>query len=79
LRRVRAAVGEMTLLVPGVGTQAGDVAAVIAAGVNGRNSGLIVNASRSVLYASRTADFAEAARTEATRLRDQINELRGRL
>ncbi len=53
LRRVRAVVGDMTVLVPGVGSQGGDVAAAVNAGLNSQRSGLIVNASRSVLYASK--------------------------
>ena len=78
LRRVREVVAEMALLVPGIGSQGGDVAAVIEAGLNSRRSGLVINASRSVLYASNGNDFADAARREAMRMRDQINEMRGR-
>jgi orotidine-5'-phosphate decarboxylase len=76
LRRIRAAVGDMTLLVPGVGAQGGDVEAVIDAGLNCAGDGLIINASRSVLYASRGADFAQAARDAAVQLREQINAAR---
>lgn len=76
LRRVRDIVGDMTLLVPGVGSQGGDVATVVSAGLNSRRSGLIVNASRSVLYASNGDDFADAARAAAQTLRDEINRLR---
>jgi orotidine-5'-phosphate decarboxylase len=78
LRRVRDLVGDMTLLVPGVGSQGGDVAAAVNAGLNSRQSGLIVNASRSVLYASNGTDFADAARTSAATLRNDINRLRRR-
>jgi orotidine-5'-phosphate decarboxylase len=76
LRRIRAVVGDMTLLVPGVGAQGGDVPALVAAGINRRGAGLVINASRSVLYASRANDFAEAARTAAIALRDEINRER---
>lgn len=76
LGRVRSIIGDMTVLVPGVGSQGGDVAAAVKAGLNSRRSGLIVNASRSVLYASKGPDFAEAARSTARALRDQINQLR---
>jgi orotidine-5'-phosphate decarboxylase len=76
LRRIRAVVGEMTLLVPGVGTQGGEVEAVVEAGLNGAGDGLIINASRSVLYASRGADFAQASRDAAVQLREQINAAR---
>jgi len=76
LRRVRHAVGDMSVLVPGVGSQGGDVEAVVAAGINEARSGLVINASRSVLYASKGADFADAARRIAAELREQINRLR---
>ncbi len=79
LRRVREVVGSMSLLVPGVGSQGGDVAAVVEAGTNRQRAGLVINASRSVTYASTGIDFAEAARAEATRLRDEINRYRNRV
>jgi len=69
LRRIRAAVGEMTLLVPGVGAQGGDAAETIRAGKNSVGRGLIVNSSRGILWA---ADPGEAARI----LRDEINVAR---
>jgi orotidine-5'-phosphate decarboxylase len=78
LRRIRSVVGDMTLLVPGIGAQGGEVKAVVAAGLNGSGSGMVINASRSILYASRSNDFAEAARTAAVALRDQINRERPR-
>ena len=76
LRRVREVVGDMTLLIPGVGSQGGDVAAVMAAGLNSSGSGLVINASRSVLYASNAGDFSGAAHAAAAALRDEINRLR---
>lgn len=66
LRKARELMGEMTFLVPGVGSQGGDVRAVIQAGKNGTGRGLIVNASRSIIFSSSPRD---AART----LRDEIN------
>jgi orotidine-5'-phosphate decarboxylase len=59
---VRAVVGDMPLLVPGVGAQGGDVADAVAAGRDSRGAGLMISASRSVLYASNGEDFAHAAR-----------------
>jgi len=73
---VRALVGEMPILVPGVGAQGGDVAAVIRNGKNAHGAGLIISSSRAILYASGGADFADAARTEARKLRDDINRFR---
>ena len=49
------------------------------AGLDSKGAGLFVSASRGVTYASRGADFAEAARREALRLRDEINVVRAQL
>lgn len=76
LAAVRSLVGEMPLLIPGIGAQGGDIAAVMAAGADARGHGLIINASRSILYAGNGGDFAEAAAAEASRLRDEINQHR---
>ncbi|MGB6604352.1 MAG: orotidine-5'-phosphate decarboxylase, partial [Steroidobacteraceae bacterium] len=65
LGEVRAIVGDMPLLVPGVGAQGGDVAEAVRHGQDARGTGLIVSASRSVLYAAGGADFASAARAAA--------------
>ena len=73
LAQVRALVGPMPLLVPGVGAQGGDVAAAVRNGQTTAGTGLIVNSSRGILYASRGEDFAVAARTAAETLRAQIN------
>jgi orotidine-5'-phosphate decarboxylase len=59
---VRKAVGDMPLLVPGVGAQGGDMKATVAVGRDSKGTGLVINASRSVLYASSGDDFARAAR-----------------
>jgi orotidine-5'-phosphate decarboxylase len=72
LRQVRGIVGDLPLLVPGVGAQGGDVEATVAAGRDGTGFGMVINSSRAVLYASSGADFAEAARAEAIRTRDAI-------
>jgi len=69
LARIRALVGAMPLLVPGVGTQGGDVARTVRAGLDSAGRGLIINASRAVIFDS---DPAAAARA----LRDAINEHR---
>ncbi len=75
LRRIRETVGTMPLLVPGVGAQGGDLAAVVAAGVDADGQGLIINASRSVLYAGTGPDYAQGARRAALELRDAIRGL----
>jgi orotidine-5'-phosphate decarboxylase len=56
---------DMPFLVPGVGAQGGDPVAIMAAGRTETGTGLIVNSSRAVLYASSDDDFAAAARRVA--------------
>ena len=76
LASVRALVGDMPFLVPGVGAQGGDVAAVVANGRTASGDGLLVNSSRAILYAGTGPDFADAARAAARDLRDEINGCR---
>lgn len=59
------------LLVPGVGAQGGSLADVCQYGMN-KDCGLIVNASRSIIYASNGRDFADAARAEALKLQQEM-------
>ncbi len=73
---VRRIVGDMTLLVPGIGTQGGDVERIVKAGVNSKGAGMIINASRSVIFADSGTDFPQKARNEALKLRDRINVFR---
>ena len=65
LREVRAIAGDMPILIAGVGVQDGDLEKTIRLGKNSKGSGLIVNVSRSIIFASRGKDLAEAARTKA--------------
>lgn len=76
LARIRAIVGDMPILVPGVGAQGGDVAAVLANGATAAGTGLVISTSRAVLYAGSGSDYAEAARAAALKLRDEINQYR---
>ncbi len=76
LREVRAIVGDMPLLVPGVGAQGGDVEAVVANAKTADGSGLVISSSRAILYASHGDDFADAAAAAARALRDAINRYR---
>ncbi len=73
MQRVRAVVGDMPFLVPGVGAQGGDVKALVTAGKTADGTGLIISSSRAVLYASSDKDFAQAARSVALAARDEIN------
>ena len=76
LQQVRALVGDMPLLIPGVGAQGGDVAAVVTHGRSADGTGLLVSSSRAILYASSEDDYAEAAANAARALRDEINRHR---
>jgi len=76
LAEVREIVGEMPLLVPGVGAQGGDVAQAVQNGQTASGAGLIVSSSRGILYASSDENFASAARDATLKLRDQINASR---
>jgi orotidine-5'-phosphate decarboxylase len=76
LARVRALVGEMPLLVPGIGAQGGDIAATVSAGQTSDGVGLMLNSSRAILYAGENGDFAAAARQAALDTRAAINACR---
>ena len=76
LRKVREIVGDMPILVLGIGAQGGDVEKTVTAGLDSKKAGLIINSSRGIIFASKGADFAEAARRETEKLRDMINQYR---
>ncbi|MFZ5637458.1 MAG: orotidine-5'-phosphate decarboxylase [Pseudomonadota bacterium] len=76
LREVRAIVGDVPFLVPGVGAQGGDVEAVVRNARTRDGTGLIVSSSRAILYASNGDDYADAAAKAARALRDEINRHR---
>ncbi len=80
LAEVRRLVGDMPLLVPGIGAQGGDVAATVSAGRTAAGTGLMINSSRAILYAATDKkageDFAAAARQVALETRDAINRYR---
>ncbi len=61
-------------LVPGVGTQGGELKSVAKEGMN-RHCGLLVNVSRQIIYASSEKNFAEAARHEAQKMQQEMSDL----
>ena len=70
LEIIRNTIGEdIPILVPGIGAQGGDIAAVCKAGLNKSGTGLIINSSRSII-------FSENPATAAKKLRDEINRYR---
>lgn len=76
LGRVRRVIGDLPLLVPGVGAQGGDVESVLKMGLDADGCGLCISSSRSIIYAGNGSDFAAQAALAAKNLRDQINEAR---
>ena len=74
LGEVRAIVGDMPILVAGIGAQNGDLEKTIQKGLDSKKRGLIMNASRSIIFASRGPDFAEAARKKAEELHGAIRK-----
>jgi orotidine-5'-phosphate decarboxylase len=73
---VRMIVGQMPLLIPGIGAQGGDVEATVKAGRTLDGTGMIINSSRAILYASSGEDFAAAAAAVAKSTRDAVNAYR---
>ena len=78
LAEVRAIVGDLPLLVPGIGAQGGDIQATVTAGRTANGTGMMINSSRAILYAKPEAgeDFAQAARRVAADTCDTINRFR---
>ncbi|QQR79142.1 MAG: orotidine-5'-phosphate decarboxylase [Candidatus Moraniibacteriota bacterium] len=77
LAEVRQIVGDvMPILIPGIGAQGGDLEATVKAGRDSRGQGMIINASRSIIFASSGPEFAEAARRETQKLNGLINQYR---
>ena len=74
LERVRAIVPDSFLLIPGVGSQNGSLEEVALHGLNNQ-CGLLVNASRSIIYADNTEAFASGAAAEAEKLRHQMADI----
>jgi orotidine-5'-phosphate decarboxylase len=81
LAQVRKIVGDMPLLVPGIGAQGGDIEATVNAGKTANGTGMMINSSRAILYAKADEkageDFARAARRVAIETRDAVNRFRG--
>jgi orotidine-5'-phosphate decarboxylase len=80
VRVAREALGnQVPILVPGVGAQGGQLSTTVREGVDARGRALLVSASRSILFASAGSDWKAAARREASRLQQQVNQLRSGL
>ncbi|WP_031530456.1 orotidine-5'-phosphate decarboxylase [Dyadobacter crusticola] len=69
--KIRTIVPDHFLLVPGVGAQGGNLEEVSKFGMN-KNCGLLVNASRSIIYAGSDKDFAQKAKQEAQSIQQEM-------
>lgn len=76
IAKVREVVGDMPLLVPGIGAQGGDIPATVKAGLTAQGTGMMINSSRAILYASAKEDWQQAAAQVARATRDAINAAR---
>jgi orotidine-5'-phosphate decarboxylase len=74
LGRIRAVAPNLPLLVPGIGAQGGELEPVLNYGLDATGEGIIISASRSIIYASSGPDFAEAARREAAHLAQAMQQ-----
>lgn len=75
IAKVRARVGDMPLLIPGIGAQGGDLQATVRAGRTADGTGMMINSSRAILYASSGDDWRDAAREAARQTRNAINDV----
>ena len=76
IKEVREIVGDMPLLIPGIGAQGGDLAATMVAGQTANGTGVMINSSRAIIYASAGENFAQAATQVARDTQQAINALR---
>ena len=74
LQKIRKMVPDMPILIPGIGKQGGDLRSAVQNGCTKKGRLAIINASRSIIYASSGTDFAEAARAEAKKINEAINK-----
>ncbi|KMQ80157.1 Orotidine 5'-phosphate decarboxylase [Candidatus Burkholderia pumila] len=76
IETVRGIVGDMPLLIPGIGAQGGDVEATVRAGRTANGTGMLINSSRAIIYADKGDNYAQAAAETAKKTRDTINAYR---
>ena len=76
MKKIRKIAEDVPFLIPGIGAQGGNLESSLKAGLMPDKKGLIISASRSVLYASKDKDFADKAREEAMSLNNSINSVR---
>jgi len=76
IKEVRNLTDDIFFLVPGIGTQGGDAEKTVKYGLNSKNSGLIINVSRAIIYADNTKDFANIIRVKTLEYKNLINKFK---
>ena len=76
LKRVRSLVPDMPILIPGIGTQQGNLESTVRYGCDKNGELAVINIGRSILYASGGKDFARKARQATMNYQEQINNYR---
>lgn len=77
LRQVREIVRDMPILIPGIGSQGGDLEKSVQFGKDSYGTGIIINSSRGIIFASNGRDFAQVAGNETKKLNDSIVQILG--
>ncbi len=72
---IRKIVGDVPILIPGIGAQGGDLEKTVKNGRDSKNQGMIISSSRGIIFASKGEDFADKARGEALKLSEEIKKL----
>lgn len=75
LSEIRAVAPDMPFLIPGIGAQGGDLEGAVLSGTDSQGEMAVINSSRGIIYASSGPDFADAAREETLKLRNNINAI----
>ena len=75
IRELRDRTPELPFLIPGIGAQGGDLESAVRWGQMAGGGGVVINASRSVIFASNGTDFQQAAHDAAERLRANISSV----
>ncbi len=76
LAKVRAVVGSLPLLVPGIGAQGGSIQQVLKSGLDSDGVGLVISSSRAIIFADSGPEYANAAASAAHLAMQEINKYR---
>jgi len=74
LAQIRKCVGDIPILIPGIGTQGGNIEQTLKSSILPNNSGILLNSSRAILYAGDQEDFASQARIQAIKTLEEIKK-----